>query len=200
MKEKQLLTIVVTCIDGSKTAFEQPDYEAAVKLVGQLDPGRVFSNPLINVDDRRSLTVFPSGAIVRIDLVSDLGIDWDFHLGIHDAYEITVDDFERFADRDRGKQVPSDANVTILVAIEMTNAEPVCFALVLNEQQEQMIQADFGMLLQRFLSAPTFHGRKLGGGRIIVNSRHIVRLKFHPCPPEPPKSAWSVEPTNRVSA
>jgi hypothetical protein len=199
MKDEQSLSLVVTCIDGSKTAFEQPDYEAAVKLVGQLDPGRVFSNPFINVDDRRSLTVFPSGAIVRIDLVSDLVVDWDFHLGIHDAYEITIDDFERLADRDRAKQVQSETHVTILAAIEMANADPVFFALVLNEQQEQMIQADFGMLLQRFLSASSFHGRKLGGGRIIVNSRHIVRLQFHPCPPEPQKSAWNVEPINRMS-
>jgi hypothetical protein len=50
------------------------------------------------------------------------------------------------------------------------------------------------MLLRRFLPAPSRHARRLGGGVLVINPAHILRVQFHPRPPEVSPGAWHAEP------
>ncbi len=119
-------------------------------------------------------------------------------MGIQDAYEVGPNEFERLADIENKPTARSEGPLTVLTSIEMANARPAHIVIVLNEPQEALMHPDFDILLQRFLSAPSFHARRLGGGGIIINPRHTLRVKFYPCPPEPPKSAWMAETTSTI--
>src|SRR5947208_2677521 len=89
------LELHVHGVDGYVSAFVQSDIETIRKLIEQIHPGRLFTQPYLAVAGRHSLTVFPCAAVVRVDLVMNDFPDWPFHFGIADALELTEEEFRQ---------------------------------------------------------------------------------------------------------
>ncbi len=188
------LEIHIHGVDGYVAAFAQNDAETIRKLIEQMQPGRIFTQPYLAVAGHRSLTVFPSATVVRVDLLMRGFPDWPFHLHIHDMTEFTEEEF-RVRVSDAAERRPrSSGQRAVYAEIEMTNGERIYLEMAVQVREEPITQVDFGVLLQQFLSASSLHARRLGGGAIVINPAHILRVQFHPAPPQPPLNAWSADP------
>jgi hypothetical protein len=163
-------------------------------LIDQMQPGRIFTQPYLAISSPRSLTVLPPTRVVRVDLVMQGYPGWPFHYGIRDAVELSESEFRRrIADSSAG---PLNARGmrSVYAEIEVTSGEQTYLEIELDKDEEPMTQVDFGMLLQNLLSAPSLYARRLGGGALVINPAHILRLQFSPAPPHPPLSAWNADP------
>jgi hypothetical protein len=179
-------------VDGHVAAFVQKDAETVQKLIEQVHPERLFTPPYLAVAGQHSLTVFPSRAVVRVDLVMQGFPDWPFHFGITDALELAEEEFRRRLPEARRAPAHSSGLVVVFAQVELTNGEQIF--LELRVQREPRTPVDYGMLLQKILSAPSQHARRLGGGAMVINPAHILRLQLHPRPPAAPPGAWHGDP------
>ncbi len=87
------LEIQVHNSDGHVSAFTQSEAEIVQKLIEQMQPHRMFTQPYLTVAGQHSLTVFPSATVVRVDLVMRDFPDWPFYFSIRDAMELTEEEF-----------------------------------------------------------------------------------------------------------
>ncbi len=188
------LEIHVHSVDGHMAAFVQQGAEAVQKLIAQMQPGRVFRQPFLAVAGQGSLSVFPAATVVRVDLVMRGFPDWPFHLGFRDAMELSEDEFrERISLNDCSRE-PLRGPAPIYADIEMTNGEGLYLQMEVDDRDEPVMQVEFGMLIERFLSASSLHARRVGGGALVINPAQILRVQLRPAPPHPPLNAWSAEP------
>src|SRR5712691_11479307 len=89
------LEIHVHGVDGHVSAFVQSGAETIQRLIEQIHPGRLFTQPYLTVAGRHSLTIFPSSAVVRVDLVMNGFPDWLFHRPFADALELAEEEFRQ---------------------------------------------------------------------------------------------------------
>jgi hypothetical protein len=186
------LEIHVHGVDGYVSAFVQSDAEAVRKILEQIQPGRLFTQRHLTIAGRQSLTVFPSMGIARVDLVMDTVPDWPYHRGVTDALEVTEEEFRRRIPQVAPEPGPPGDLVAIFVDLELTNGERIFMEV--HTHAAALTPVDVGMLLQQILSASSLHARRLGGGVIVINPAHILRMVLHPGPPETPPNAWPAEP------
>jgi hypothetical protein len=186
------LEIHVHGVDGHVAAFVHEGAETIRKLIGQIHAERLFTPPYLAVAGRHSLSVFPTRAVVRVDLVMEGYPDWPFHYRIADALELTEEEFRQRLSHALHASTQPGVLIPVWAEIELTNGERIYLELRLHGEPQTPI--DFGMLLQQFLSAPSQHARRLGGGVLVINPAHILRLQFHPRPPVVPPGAWSGDP------
>lgn len=193
MTRPENLEIRVHGVDDRIAAFVSNGSEAVGKLLEQFDPARLFAQPFLTIAGRDSLTLFPCRTVVRVDLVMDGFPGWTFHHRIADVRELGEEEFRRFAPV-RSADLESDLH-RVFAEVELTNGERVF--LELHVRPEPRMAVDFGMLLQSYLSAPSHYARRRGGGAVVINPAHILRLQFHPRPPVVPPGAWCGEPLTR---
>jgi hypothetical protein len=188
------LEIHVHSVDGHVSAFAQSGMETVQKLIEQMQSGRIFKQPYLAISSHRSLTVFPPAKVVRVDLVMRGFPNWPFHFGIRDAMELSEKEFRLCISSTSDAPANASELRSVYAEIEMTNEEQIYLEIEVKVREEHLTQVDFGMLLQNLLSSPSLHARRLGGGAILINPAHILRLQFCPAPPHPPLSAWSAGP------
>jgi hypothetical protein len=189
------LEIHVHGVDGQVAAFVQSDAGAIRKLLEQIQPGRLFTQRHLTIAGRQSLTLIPCAAVTRVDLVMEEPPDWNRHFGVADALEVTEEEFRQ---RTLEGALPEPARerpgalFVIGVEIELTNGEQIF--LEVHARARPRTPVDVGMFLQQILAAPSLHARRLGGGALVINPAHILRMALSPGPPEPPPNAWPADP------
>jgi hypothetical protein len=188
------LEIQVHSSDGHVSAFTQSEAETVQKLIEQMHPHRMFTQPYLTVAGQHSLTIFPSATVARVDLVMRDFPDWPFYFGIHDATELTEEEFRLLYADAMESLAHSRGMSSVFAVIDLTNGERIYLAILIHAREENLTRVDFGMLLQQFLTSPSFHARRLGGGAIVINPAHIRKLQFHPGLPQPPLNAWCADP------
>jgi hypothetical protein len=188
------LEIHVHSVDGHVAAFAQSEAEIVHKLIEEMQPGRIFKQPYLAAAGHRSLTVFPSATVVRVDLVMRGFPDWPFHLHIHDMMELTEEEFRVTVSDAADARPRSSGRRSVSAEIDLTNRERIYLKMEVAGREDPLTAVDFGVLIQQFLSASSLHARRLGGGAIVINPAHILRVQFHPAPPQPPVNAWSADP------
>jgi hypothetical protein len=192
------LEIHVHGIDGRVAAFRQSDPEAAGKLLAHIQPARIFTQRHLTISSQHSITFFPCAAVARVDLVMDEFPDWPFHHGVEDVVEITEEEFEqRFHPADRSVGRPGALAVRF-GELELTNGERLFLQAYVYETP--LTPVDQAIFVQQILTAPSLHARRLGGGAILVNPAHILRMAFYPGPPETPPNAWPADPLTGFDA
>jgi len=187
------LEIHVHSVDGYVSAFAQNDTEKIQQVINQMQPGRIFTQPYLAMAGSSSLTVFPSSKVVRLDLLTCGFPNWPFHYGIRDAAELSEEEYRHRIPDISGTRASSGAIRSLYAEIEMTNGERIYLEMQIYTRNEPTTRTDFGKLLQLLLSAPSFHARRLGGGVLVINTAHLLRVRFHPAPLQPP-NAWSADP------
>src|SRR5262249_8400345 len=115
--------------------------------------------------------------------------------GVADSEEITEEEFRQRLPYAEPEPAVPGALVVIFAEIELTNGERTF--LQVQVPRESMTAGDMGVLLQHILTPPSLHARRLGGGAIILNPAQILRVAFHPGPPETPPNAWAADPIAR---
>src|SRR5262245_47926566 len=91
------LEIHVHTADGGVTKFSQSDPVEMPNLLAHIQPGKVFSQPLLFIAGNHSMSAFPTEAVARVDIVMEGHFDWPFHFGVQDSIEISEEEFrERY--------------------------------------------------------------------------------------------------------
>jgi hypothetical protein len=192
------LEIHVHGVDGNVAAFRQSDPKAAAKLLAHIQPARIFTQHHLTISSPHSIAFFPCAAVARVDLVMDDFPDWPFHHGVEDLVEITEEEFEqRFHPADRPVEPPGAIAVRF-GELELTNGERLFLQAYVRETP--ITPVDQAIVVQQILTAPSLHARRLGGGAVLVNPVHILRMSFYPGPPEPPPNAWAADPLTGLDA
>jgi hypothetical protein len=191
----------VYSVDGHVSRFTVRDAASWQKLLDHLQPGRVFAQPHLMVGSARSLSIFPTARVVRVDLVMEGFPDWPFPYGAHDIQEISAEQFEtryRPEDYDPG-QLPADgAPIVVFVEIEVSSGQRLY--LEVHTRRETRLPVEQGMFFQQILSAHSLFARRQGGGVTLLNPAGVVRLTFHPGPLNAPPGTLSAEPLSDGNA
>jgi hypothetical protein len=177
------LEIQVHSVDGPVTRFVQDDSEAIRKSLDQMQPGKIFAQHHLLITDHRSITIFPTTAIARVDLVMERYPDWPFPPGVSDVAEISEREFVRRCRAVRRGEQSLGAPTRSLTAfgeIELANGDRICLEARLASRSG--LPRDRGLSLHHLLTAPSLHSRRRGGGVLILNPAHIVRWAFYPGP------------------
>jgi hypothetical protein len=192
------LEIHVHGVDGQVAAFVQSDPKTAATLLAHVQPGRVFTQSHLTIASEHSITFFPCAAVARIDLVMDAFPDWPFYHGVSNILEITEEEFrERYRPEEREAEPPGTL-VARFAELELTNGERLFVEVHAREIPRTPV--DQAMFVQQILSAPSLYTRRLGGGAVLLNPAHILRMTVYPGPPETPPNAWAADPLNDVGA
>jgi hypothetical protein len=182
MNTRPLLTIHVHTLDSHVTRFIQNDQNAVQHILEQIHPGRLFQHNLV-LQDERSTSIFPQTALVRIDLIMDRYPDWPFHNNCIRATELTE---EMFRERSHQAFVTGLRNthplpgeiITVFADLTLANADRVYAQYEI--QAQGTTPADVGMMVQHFSMEPIQHLLRHGGGAVLINSAHIMRLNLYP--------------------
>jgi hypothetical protein len=188
------IEIHVHGVDGQVSRFVQNQAEAAQKLLDHIHPNKVFEQRYLMIASEHSFAIFPCGAIAQIDLVMDGSPDWPFHHDISDSCQITVEEFQQ---RDRGKAgaerpLAYGAPVVVHGDIELANGAHVYTEV--HTHVEQRLPVEQAIFLQQLLSVPSLYTRRRGGGAVLINPIHVVRVTFYPGPTSTPPNALPAEP------
>jgi hypothetical protein len=183
----------VYSVDGYVSRFEVKE-AAWEKLLEHLQPGRVFAQPYLMAGADRSLSIFPTARVVRVDLVMEGFPDWPFPYGAHDIQEISAADFEtRYRPEDYAPgHLPADgAPIVVFVEIEVSSGQRL--HLEVHTRRETRLPVEQGMFFQQILSAHSLFARRQGGGVLLLNPASVVRLTFHPGPINSPPGTLVAE-------
>jgi hypothetical protein len=190
------LEIQVHLSDGSITGFVLCEPETIQQTLDHIRPDRVFTQRQIILATDHALTVYPCSAVARVDLVMEGFPDWPpFPRNVSDIVEISPREFrERFASRIR--RVNLDGSSRVFGELELTNGQRLFREVHLKppppNAEREFLPQDYTLFLHQLLSAPVLHCRRRGGGAILVNPEHLVRMTFYPGPVNTPANAWRV--------
>lgn len=182
MNNQPMLTIHVHTLDSHVTRFRQNDPCAVQHILKQIHPGQLFQHNLV-LQDERATSIFPYKALVRIDLIMDSYPNWPFYNNCVQAIELTE---AAFLERCRlqgvagGRATPPHPGeiVAVLADITLANADRVYAQYDI--QAHGATPADLGMMVQHVSTEPIQHLLRHGGGVILINSAHIMRLNLYP--------------------
>lgn len=187
------LEIQIHLSDGGITGFVQYEPPIIRQILDNIHPERVFTQRHLILTADHSLTVYPCSAVARIDLVMEGYPDWPFHRNVRDIVEISDHEFrERFASRVR--RVDADGATRVFGELELTNGQRLFREVSLKPLEEdadrEIVPEDYTLFLYQLLSGPVLVCRRRGGGAILVNPQHVVRMTFYPGPVKTPVNAW----------
>ena len=186
-----LLQIDVHKVDGSVETFFQNDERLAKHILGEFQPGRIFTRDRIILAGDQSLTFFPVGQVARMDLVSEQLSRWMLPPGIVDAVELTGPEFQELLRNpklyERQDAVwTREASVIVFLDIEVAG-QPRLFLVM--EAAEEPLADPLEAILSLF-NAPALCFRMRPGGLAALNLFHLVRYTLFPGPRLLPVEAW----------
>ena len=175
--------------DGRMVKFVQKDTDGIRKVLAQMHPEKVFSHRFLVLGDDRSMSVFPSAAVARLDLVTDSPPEWRFHHNVQNIQEITEEELRRrYRPESYDPTWSTGRPTTVFGEIELVNGERLFYEARLGDFQERL-PMDLGVVIQQIFSS-AWHARRLGGGFVLVNPANILRLSFYPGIRELPLNGW----------
>ncbi len=198
MKQPDIpLEIRLYLIDGSQACFKQMDAGISQRIVSQIQPERIFSQPYLAMAGASSLTGIPCSKVAAIEFVTEVYPGWAFPKEISDIVEITEDSFRagfisfRQALRIRA-QTPEvgDPYVSygelLLAGGKKIHVEVHGVIRNIVEQRR---------LVHQVFYAPCLTARRREGGALLVNPANLLTVEFSPGPREAPNTAWPAEST-----
>jgi hypothetical protein len=198
------LEIQIHLRDGNVTRFLQDDPEISRHILAHIHPDRIFTQPEILLAGEHSLTAYPSSAVTRMDLVMAGFPDWTFQGNICDISEITEIEFqERLASQIARKypHLNQDGSRRVFGEIELVTGQHLFREVHWKPMQDvakwKVMPQDYNVLLHQQFCAHSHYCRRQGGGAILVNPEHIVRMTFYPGPATPPENAWRMHAVKR---
>lgn len=193
------LEIQVHLSDGSINRFTQTEPDKIRQTLDNIQPERVFAQRQIILSTESSLTVYPSSAVARLDLVMDGFPGWAFHHNVCDIEEITPGEFhERIAliGDTCHPYVESSGSRHVYGEMELTNGERLFREVHLRPQnadaQPDILGIEQSLFLQQMFSLPGLYCKRNGGGAVLVNSAHLLRMTFYPHLATAPENAWAL--------
>lgn len=193
MSNQPLLTIHVHTLDSHVTRFRQNDPGEVQHILEQIHPDRLFQHNLV-LQDKKSTTVFPHAALVRIDLVMEEYPDWPFHTNIVQAMELTEEEFDKAYHQAtvsgvRPTQPKPSEVVTTLADMRLANGDQIFARYKFHPRSSTPMDRE--IMFQHLSTEPIQYLFRQEGGVILINSAHITRLSIYPGLSEIP-SAWQV--------
>src|SRR4051812_19500602 len=181
-------------VDGQVSRFVQAEAEAAQNLIEHIHPSKVFEQRHLMIASSHSFAMIACQAITRIDLVMDRAPEWPFHHGITNSHEITAEEFrQRYRPENYdARLLPAGAPVVVYGELELTSGAHVFVEV--HTHAEPRLPVEQAMFLQQLLSAPSLYTRRQGGGAVLLNPHHVVRVTFYPGPGSTPPNALWAEP------
>jgi hypothetical protein len=177
-------------IDSHISRFAVSDPQAARHLLERIQPARIFSQRNLVLKGDTGIAIFPCAAVVRVDFVMNGFPDWSSHHPASKMVESTEAEMEERLRPEAmtaiGTNPPGAGGPLVVFAdITLANAERVfvrCEMPVpepVETRIRNMISLDHSFMAQHILTEPSLYIRRRGGGAILLNSAHVVRLNFH---------------------
>ncbi|MBB6051436.1 hypothetical protein [Armatimonas rosea] len=191
------LEIDIRLSNGNKTRFVQSQRETAKRVVEHLHPERLFAQKQLILAGEHSLSVYPCAAIERIDFLTEDFPTWSFPRNITDIVEIPESDFLAHYDLNtaRGqRRFRPGESFRVYSELELTSGQQLFREIHLlippEEPGPEILPIDRTIIFQQLCHAPSLHLRRSGGGMIVINPSHLVRMTFYPGPADAPENAW----------
>jgi hypothetical protein len=195
------LEIQIHLTDSNMTRFVQCNPRAAQGILDHVHPDRIFAQRHLVLAGDHSVTVYPCSAVARVDFIMDGFPIWPFHRNVTDVVEITHDEFRaRFDEKtmrtERSFQPGKPFGV--FGEMELDNGDrifqEVHILIPPSDAGIERLPLDRNVFFHQLFVAPSLHLRRRGGGAILINPDHLVRMTFYPGPADMPANAWSAEP------
>lgn len=188
------LDIYIHLANGDTLHFKQEDPAEAKALIESLKPHTIFTQTLLVIAGRHSLTAFSPHKIACIDLAMPGYPGWPFPFNAQDIVEITEEEFqenylplEKTTAREQQLTQPGEI-ITTFAKIELTNRDR--FYVQVTAPVIERIPLDIQMFLQQLFTSHTLFARRREGGVILLNAEHIARITSFPGPRQTPPNAW----------
>jgi len=196
--DTSFLEIRIHPSNGGIQRFPQYDPQAIQQTLDRIQPERLFAQREIILATDYSQTVYPASAIARLDLVMDGFPAWPFHRNVADIIEITQSEFARgFASH--LPRVEADGTTRVFSEMELTNGQRLFREVRLKpsrantEAEQETLPDDQALFLHQLLSRHGLWCRLRGGGAVLINPAHLVRMTFYRGPGTIPPNAWRVQ-------
>jgi hypothetical protein len=192
------LAIEVHLSDGRVEKFLQDNLQEAQHILDHIQPNKLFSQPLLVIAEEYATTVYRSEEVERIDLITDIPLNWPYYHDVSDIVEITPEEFSRrFVPenyhflRSGAPPIPGE-KFTLFVEIESSSGKRLIVQVDthISVSDSQLTPMDRGVFIHQLLSAASLHARRLEGGMILLNPAKIMRVVFYPGPALPPPGTW----------
>ncbi len=189
------LEIQLYFAQGQTAYFVQDDPVAARALLDTLPPPeRLFAQPQFTIAGDRSLSLFPTAHITRLDISADDLPVWPFLQEAESVEDIDEETFQHRFDpeeyalaRRRAWEQPG-AQQTGFTELELTDGQHLFWEVQMASRP--LLKVDVGQIGKPLLASGGLHARRPDGGYMIVNPAHILRLTFSPGPPQVSARAW----------
>jgi hypothetical protein len=193
------LELIIHLKDGNILKFFQNDETAAQKILDSIHPKQFFEQPDVTIAGRYSMTVYPIAGITRIEFVTELqpNPSWPLPPWIHSIAEIPAAEFRRTWTPEDPPHLPRKQHRLIgevymqYCEVEFDSGEPLYLAIRMRETME--IEQRH---LVRQLMGSIVHAERIGGGIMLINPAHVLRITFSPGTNETPPNVW---PAHRMT-
>lgn len=199
------LEIHIHLCDSNIARFVQCDPQISCRLLDRIQPDKVFTQRQLILADDNSVTVYPCSAVARIDFVMEGFPGWPFHRNVIDVMEITEKEFKaRYDPRNSRTERPFQPGEIVCVfgEMELDNGERIFREVWIQvpraDLESERLPMDRNIFFQQLCLAPNLYVRRRGGGAILINPEHLVRMTFYPGPADMPANAWNVQPAGHL--
>jgi len=188
------LKIQIHKMDGSSETFIQDETDMAKRILGEFEPDRIFSRERIIIADHHSLTSFPVGGVVRLDLVFEPSLHWLPSAEMVRAVELSETEFHDMLLNPELRvqwdpEQPPEASAVVFLEVEMVG-QPTLF-LVMEIVGEPLV--DPQKTVATLFAAPVLCFRMRSGGVAALNLAHLLRVTFFPGAQPVPLEAWPAQ-------
>ncbi len=196
---KALLEIQVHLSDNNIACFRQSNPEVVQGILAHLQPDKIFTQRQLILADDHSVTVYPCSAVARVDFVMEGYPNWPFHRNVTDIVEITRDEFQARYDPQTlraGRRFLPGETACAFGEMELANGQSIFrevhYLVPPSEPGQERLPMDRNVFFHQLFTAPSLHMRRRGGGGILINPAHLLRVTFYPGPSDVPENAWNV--------
>ena len=190
------LEIHVHLEDGRVSKFGSVDEAEIAKILSNLNPTKLYSPQLMMLGNDTSLSAFRSARVIRIDFISESLPVFQFLHNVNDIQEVTPEEHDEWSqiDSDDLQRDMGDRVNRVHSEIEMTNGSRIFLQVDVVPRSEGRTPIDTAMFIQQLFGSEGVYFRRRGGGIIVLNPSHIVRISFNPSPPIAPPGLWRMIP------
>lgn len=186
--------IWVHLLGGKEYAFSVDEDAERRKIMGSIQPNRLFSQKQLMIAGQYFMTALSPAAITRIEIICDRQDVPAWHLpgGIKELVQIQEERLDRralprFSDPLRSDaEIEPGADVDTFTEFNMADGKRVCVRMAATVQGS----IDQRAQLAQLFGSVGFHVTRLGGGVIFINTAHVVRWAMYPGPADAPPNAW----------
>ncbi|MEW9897764.1 hypothetical protein ABWL39_03900 [Chitinivorax sp. PXF-14] len=162
-------------ISGRVSRFNQADEAIAQDWLTKLQPNRLFEDPLLVVGDGRSISMFRSRNISRIDLVTTPPNQLQMVERVQHSHMLAAPPLGTLADQ------------RVHVRYDLADGDNLYIAY---DNLEQRPPAERYTAIHQHLQLPVVEVQHPDGGVVLINPAHILRVVIQAHGIELPHGAW----------